>query len=53
MLTVILSILAVLAVTWFLAYHRATALAWSVALAAGAACLTWLTAAPGALITAA
>ena len=46
MLPIILSVLAVIAVAWTLAYHRASALAWSVALAAGAACLTWLAARP-------
>ena len=53
MLTIILSVLAVLAVAWALAYHRANALAWSAALAAGAACLTAFTDAPtGAIIAA-
>ena len=35
MLTIILSVLAVVAIAWALAYHRANALAWSVVLAAG------------------
>ncbi len=53
MLTIILSVLAVLAVAWALAYHRANALAWSAALAAGAAGLTFLAAAPAGLAAAA
>ncbi len=53
MLTIILSVLAVLAVAWALAYHRANALAWSAALAAGAACLTAFTGAPAGVIIAA
>jgi acyl-CoA dehydrogenase len=40
------SIAVVLAVAFTLAYHRATALAWAVALAAGAAYLTWFTMLP-------
>jgi len=46
MLNIILAVLAVMAVAWALAYHRANALAWSVALAAGAACITWVAGAP-------
>jgi len=46
MLTILLSLLAAFAVAWALAYHRAGALAWSVALAAGAAALTWSASAP-------
>jgi acyl-CoA dehydrogenase len=53
MLTIILSVLAVVAVAWALAYHRANALAWSAALAAGAACLALFTPAPAALVAAA
>jgi acyl-CoA dehydrogenase len=53
MLTIILSVLAVVAVAWALAYHRANAVAWSAALAAGAACLAFLTPAPPALAAAA
>ena len=53
MLTIILSVLAVLAIAWALAYHRANALAWSVALAAGAACLALFTPAPAWLVAAA
>ncbi len=53
MLTIILSAVAVIAIAWALAYHRANALAWSVALAAGAAALTLLVLAPAALVAAA
>jgi acyl-CoA dehydrogenase len=53
MLTIILSVLAVLAIAWALAYHRAGALAWSAALAAGAACLALFTPAPAGLVAAA
>ena len=53
MLTIILSVLAVLAIAWALAYHRANALAWSAALAAGAACLALFTPAPAWLVAAA
>jgi len=53
MLTIILSVLAVLAVAWALAYHRANALAWTAALAAGAACLAAFTAAPAGVTIAA
>jgi acyl-CoA dehydrogenase len=53
MLTIILSVLAVLAIAWTLAYHRANALAWSAALAAGAACLALFTPAPAWLVAAA
>ncbi|MGE0355537.1 MAG: acyl-CoA dehydrogenase [Burkholderiales bacterium] len=53
MLPLILSIFAVVAATWLLAYHRATGLAWTLALAALAAGLTWLADAPRALAAAA
>ncbi|NJD87193.1 MAG: acyl-CoA dehydrogenase [Betaproteobacteria bacterium] len=53
MLTIILSVVAVFAIAWALAYHRANALAWSAALAAGAACLTFLAAPPAGLVAAA
>ncbi len=53
MLTIILSVVAVVAIAWALAYHRANALAWSAALAAGAACLTFLAAPPAGLVAAA
>jgi len=53
MLPIILSILVVVTVAWALAYHRAGALAWSVALAAGAAVLTWFTAVPLGIVAAA
>jgi acyl-CoA dehydrogenase len=53
MLTIILSVLAVGAIAWALAYHRAGALAWSAALAAGAACLALFTPAPAGLVAAA
>ncbi|MBL0143345.1 MAG: acyl-CoA dehydrogenase [Betaproteobacteria bacterium] len=53
MLPIILSVLAVIAIIWALAYHEANALVWSVALVAGAACLAWLTAAPVVLVWAA
>ena len=46
MLNTLLAILAVLVVAWALAYHRANAIAWALALAAGAAALTWLAAVP-------
>jgi acyl-CoA dehydrogenase len=42
-MTTILTILAALGVAGALAYHRANGLAWSIALAAGAAWLTWAT----------
>ena len=45
-MTPFLTILAAIAVAWALAYHRANGLAWSVALAAGAAWLTWATGTP-------
>ena len=50
MVPIILSVLAVLAVAWTLAYHRANAVAWFAALAAGAACLTAFTTAPAGLV---
>ena len=53
MLPITLSVLVVIAVAWTLAYHRASALAWSVALAVGAACLTWVTAIPPGVVGAA
>ncbi|MCW5593204.1 MAG: acyl-CoA dehydrogenase [Burkholderiales bacterium] len=53
MLTIILSVVAVVATAWALAYHRANALAWSAALAAGAACLTFLASPPAGLVAAA
>ncbi len=53
MLPIILSVLAVIVVAWTLAYHRANALAWSAALAAGAACLTVLAAPPAGVVAAA
>jgi len=53
MIPAILSVVIVIAVTWALAYHRAGALAWTVALAAGAAWLTWFTTTPLALVVAA
>jgi acyl-CoA dehydrogenase len=46
MLPMLLSILGVIAVVWALAYHGANGLAWSLALAAGAAALTWATDVP-------
>jgi acyl-CoA dehydrogenase len=45
-------VLAALAVTWFLAYHRANGLAWSLALAGGVLGLTIFTGTPLAVITA-
>src|SRR5258706_14676892 len=42
-MTTILTILAALGVAGALAYHRANGLAWSIALAAGAAWLPWAT----------
>ena len=48
-----LVVLACVAVAWALAYHRASGLAWSIALAAGAAALQLRTAAPGPLVAAA
>ena len=53
MIPAIASILAVLAVAWILAYHRANAFAWTAALAAGAAYMTWFTSEPLAWIGAA
>ncbi len=53
MIPAILSVVIVIAVAWALAYHRAGALAWTAALAAGAAWLTWFTATPLALVGAA
>ena len=50
MLTIILGVLAAVVVAWVLAYHRANALAWSLALAAGAASVS---AAPVAIVAAA
>jgi acyl-CoA dehydrogenase len=41
-----LAVVACIAAIWTLAYHRANGVAWSLAAAAGAAALTWLTAAP-------
>jgi acyl-CoA dehydrogenase len=46
MIPAILSVVLVIAVVWVLAYHRAGALAWAAAIAAGAAGLTWLTTVP-------
>jgi acyl-CoA dehydrogenase len=46
MLPIILTTLVVIAVVWALVYHRASGLAWAVAFAVGAACLTWLTSVP-------
>ncbi len=42
-MTTVITILAALGVAGALAYHRANGLAWSIALAAGAAWLTWAT----------
>ncbi|HEY4999240.1 MAG TPA: acyl-CoA dehydrogenase family protein, partial [Usitatibacter sp.] len=47
----IAAILAALAVAGALAYHRANALAWSIAMAAGVAALTWGTGTPLAVLT--
>src|SRR5262245_21759652 len=52
-MTAFLVAIATVAIVWALAYHRANGLAWSIALAAGAAALTWAAAAPPALVTAA
>ncbi len=49
MLTLILSALAALGLAWALAYHRAGALAWALALAAGSAALAWASPAPPAI----
>ena len=46
MIPAIATILAVIAVKWILAYHRANGYAWTAALAAGAAFLTWFTSVP-------
>ena len=46
MIPIALSIVTVIVVAWALAYNRASALAWTVALAAGAAYLTWGTMTP-------
>ena len=48
---IIASIFAAIAVAGALAYHRANALAWSIAMAAGVAALTWLTGTPLAVLT--
>ena len=53
MVPIILTVVIVIAVAWTLAYHRAGALPWSIALAAGAAAFTWGTSAPFALVAAA
>jgi acyl-CoA dehydrogenase len=53
MVPIILSVVAVIAVAWTLAYHRAGALPWAIALAAGAAALTWGAQAPFAVNAAA
>ena len=53
MWTTILAALACIVVAKMLAYHRANGLVWSIALAAGAAALTWGTGAPPALVTSA
>jgi acyl-CoA dehydrogenase len=47
-----LAILAAVAVAWTLAYHRANGLAWSLAFAAGAAALHFITATPPAAVVA-
>jgi acyl-CoA dehydrogenase len=49
MLPIILSVVVVVVVVWALAYLRASALAWSIALAAGAVCLTWVAKVPAAV----
>ncbi|HXZ47375.1 MAG TPA: acyl-CoA dehydrogenase [Usitatibacter sp.] len=49
----LLAVVAALAVAWALAYHRANGLAWSAALAAGAAALQLFSPAPAALLAAA
>jgi len=43
---IVVAIVIVVAVKWALAYHRANGLAWSIALAAGAAAIQFLTPAP-------
>jgi acyl-CoA dehydrogenase len=53
MLTIILSIVVVVAVAWALAYHRANGVAWTLALAAGAAALPALGAVPAGVLAAA
>jgi len=53
MLTIILSVLAVIVAAWALAYHRANGIAWSMALATGAACLAVFAAAPASVVVAA
>ena len=52
MSSVISLLLAAAGIAWLLAYHRANGLAWSIALAAGAAALTWATGTPLAVVTA-
>src|ERR1700694_3116450 len=51
-MTTLLRILAAIAAAWALAYHRANGLAWSIALAAGAAFLTYFTGTPLSALTA-
>ena len=51
-MTITLAILAAAAAAWTLAYHRANGLAWSLALAAGAAAITYFTAAPAGVVAA-
>ncbi|HQW38957.1 MAG TPA: acyl-CoA dehydrogenase, partial [Usitatibacteraceae bacterium] len=53
MLTIILSIVVAVAVAWALAYHRANGVAWTLALAAGAAALPALGAVPAGVLAAA
>ena len=48
----ILALLAAAGIAWALAYHRANGLAWSIALAAGAAFLTYFTGTPLSALTA-
>src|SRR5437763_9949835 len=47
----VLSAIAVIAAAWGLAYYRASGLAWSIALAVGAAAITLLSSAPPGVVT--
>ena len=51
LIPIVASILAVIVVKWLLAYHKATGLAWSIAMAAGVVALTYLTGTPLAVLT--
>ena len=50
--TIVIALVACVALLWALAYHRANGVAWSIAFAAGAAALSVLTATPPAVLAA-